>query len=58
MAPPCTLPEKLAVSGVIRTVMVSWWAGRSIAVSLAWVIDEGGAVSPLAKRGARLEFGS
>jgi hypothetical protein len=31
MVPPWTLPEKLAVSGVIRTVMVSWWAGRFMA---------------------------
>jgi hypothetical protein len=28
--PPCTLPEKLAVSGVINTVMESWCEGRSI----------------------------
>jgi hypothetical protein len=25
MWPPCTLPEKLAMSGVISTVMLSWW---------------------------------
>src|SRR4029453_15631048 len=30
MVPPCTLPAKFAVSGVIRTVIVSWCAGRSI----------------------------
>src|SRR6218665_3734647 len=29
MVPPCTLPEKLAVSGVMSTVIVSWWAGMS-----------------------------
>jgi hypothetical protein len=34
MFPPCTLPEKFAVSGVIRTVMVSWWAGRVMASSV------------------------
>src|SRR6218665_1725601 len=32
MVPPCTLPEKLAVSGVMSTVIVSWWAGMSKAV--------------------------
>src|SRR5690606_3187066 len=26
MAPPCTLPEKLAMSGVISMVMEIWWA--------------------------------
>src|SRR6187402_1829488 len=30
MVPPCTLPAKLAVSGVISTVLVSWCAGRSM----------------------------
>ncbi|GLC91459.1 hypothetical protein Tamer19_08670 [Cupriavidus sp. TA19] len=25
MVPPWTLPEKLAMSGVISTVMESWW---------------------------------
>src|SRR5437868_2156253 len=32
MLPPWTLPAKLAVSGVISTVIVSWWAGRSMGV--------------------------
>src|SRR3546814_5509453 len=32
MAPPCTFPEKLAVSGVIKTVIVNWCAGRSMDV--------------------------
>ena len=33
MVPPCTLPEKLAISGVIRTVIVSSWADQFIALS-------------------------
>jgi hypothetical protein len=28
------LPEKLAVSGVISTVMLSWWEGRFMGQSI------------------------
>jgi hypothetical protein len=31
MVPPWTLPEKLAMSGVISTVMESWWDKSFIA---------------------------
>jgi len=30
MAPPWTLPEKLAISGDISTVMDSWWVFSSV----------------------------
>jgi len=30
MVPPCTLPAKFAMSGVISTVIASWWLGRFI----------------------------
>src|ERR1700756_3398704 len=35
MVPPWTLPEKLAMSGVISTVMLSSWADQFIACSIS-----------------------
>src|SRR5450830_1105974 len=37
MVPPCTLPEKLAMSGVISTVIVNSWADQFIALSTVFL---------------------
>ncbi len=34
MVAPCTLPAKFAVSGIIRTVIESWWEGWSTVLGL------------------------